>query len=1126
MDEKQKILIVADQKENLVTLRRVLNAATVAEIVEAASGDEALLATLDHSFTVAILDFMMSEMDGCNLAEQLRSNPKTRNIPIIFLTGVYSEEAHIFKGYEAGPVDYIIKPYHPGMLCSKVHVFLDLHRAHAELAEKIVALTASEERFRSLVITIPDIVYRIDTEGRFTFLNDAVNSLGYTPEELLGSHFSQIMLPADECNVRRDVVLPEYRGRNTGPEDAPKLFDERRAGKRKTMGMQMNLVPRRRPETDLAELHSQRPNVITVEINSAGIYVDIPDRSRTVFIGTVGVIRDITERKRLEAELKKYRGDLEKIVRDRVREQACLYDISEVLAKPHHTVDDALNQVVNLVPPGLQYPDIACARLRLDLITVTSEPFRESPSQLVCDILVAGRIRGAVEVFYMEDRPTADQGPFLIEEKNLMSSIARVLGQFINRMETNARETQLNAVLSSIRNINSLIIREKRPDRLIQKACDALIASRGFNGAWIVLTDNPLMNTMKFASSGFEEGFFSSLETMLREGRLPACCRSTRAQKSLIVTDIPEGACRACPVASGYRENVPMTTELRHNNHGYGWLTVSVPKSYAADPEETSLLSEIAGDIAFAIHTMEIEKKREISEETLADSELRYRRLFESAKDGILILNADTGKVTDVNPFLVDLLGFSYESFLGKAIWDLGIFNDIIANLDKFIELQKKEYVRYEHLPLKTVDGRIIEVEFVSNVYEIKHRKVIQCNIRDITERRKEEKNREVLQEQLLQSQKLEAVGRLSAGIAHDFNNILTTIIGNAEMVMMDTEKDDHRREMVKEIIKAAEKAAGLIRQLLIFSRKQILQPMVLNLNVIVKDLEKMLRRIIGEDIELRINLAPDLGQVEVDISQIEQVIMNLCVNAKDAMPKGGHLTIETRNVDLDEEYAKTHLSVTPGPYVMLAVSDSGTGMAPEVLSHIFQPYFTTKEQSKGTGLGLSTIYGIVNQNKGNIYVYSEPGKGSVFKIYLPECEKTSLVPKELEKNKSTLQGSETVLVVEDNEMVRKTTVKTIQRYGYTVLIAPDGGEALRICGEHDGPIHLMLTDVVMPGMGGRHLAERAQVMRADMKVLFMSGYTDDAIVHHGVIEKGIAFLQKPFTAERLARKIREVMNG
>lgn len=521
-----------------------------------------------------------------------------------------------------------------------------------------------------------------------------------------------------------------------------------------------------------------------------------------------------------------------------------------------------------------------------------------------------------------------------------------------------------------------------------------------------------------------------------------------------------------------------------------------------------------------------LEKIIEEREETLADSELRYRRLFESAKDGILILNADTGKVIDVNPFLMELLGFSYESFLGKAIWELGIFNDIIANQDKFSELQQKKYVRYENLPLKTIDGRIIEVEFVSNVYEMKRQKVIQCNIRDITERRKEEKSRELLQEQLIQSQKLEAVGMLSAGIAHDFNNILTTIIGNAELVMMDTAKEDHRHEMLKEITEAGEKAAGLIRQLLFFSRKQILQPMVLNLNEIVKEVEKMLRRIIGEDIELRITLAPDLRQVEADMSQIEQVIMNLCVNAKDAMPKGGHLTIETGNVDLDEEYARMHLSVTAGSYVMLAVSDSGTGMTPEVKSHIFQPFFTTKEQGKGTGLGLSTIYGIVNQNKGNIYVYSEPGKGSVFKVYFPECKKYSSVPKEMEKNKPSLQGSETVLVVEDNEMVRNTTLKTIQRFGYRVLTAPDGLEALRICREHDGPIHLLLTDVVMPGVGGKDLAEQAQGMRSDMKVLFMSGYTDDAIVRHGVIEKGIAFLQKPFTTNRLVEKIRDVLNG
>ena len=413
---------------------------------------------------------------------------------------------------------------------------------------------------------------------------------------------------------------------------------------------------------------------------------------------------------------------------------------------------------------------------------------------------------------------------------------------------------------------------------------------------------------------------------------------------------------------------------------------------------------------------------------------------------------------------------------------------------------------------------------------------------RDITENKK-------LEDQLMQSQKLETVGKLSAGISHDFNNLLTTIIGNVELALMDLGKEEPLHEIFEEIKEAGERAASLTRQLLSFSRKQILQPTVMNLNDTVRDTEKMLRRIIGEDIELRTILAPNLAEVEADIGQMEQVIMNLVVNARDAMPKGGKLTIETAHIILDEDYARVHVAVTPGSYIMLAVSDTGIGMTKEVQARIFEPFFTTKEKGKGTGFGLSTAYGIVKQSGGNIFVYSEPGKGATFKIYLPAIASAQARPpakadrggrarraglprveeaapgqKKAEIKEETLDGSETVLLVEDDEMVRNMALKILNRYGYTVLYPTDGQEALRICREHEGPIHLMLTDVVMPGMGGRNLAEQAQVVRPDLKVLFMSGYTDNAIVHHGVLEEGIAFLKKPFTPEGMARKVREVL--
>jgi len=382
------------------------------------------------------------------------------------------------------------------------------------------------------------------------------------------------------------------------------------------------------------------------------------------------------------------------------------------------------------------------------------------------------------------------------------------------------------------------------------------------------------------------------------------------------------------------------------------------------------------------------------------------------------------------------------------------------------------------------------------------------------------------LEEQIRQSQKVEAIGRLAGGIAHDFNNLLTAIIGYSDLMLNNFGDNNPWSADLLEIKKAGERAAALTRQLLAFSRKQVLQPRVLDLNDVVADMDKMLRRLIGEDIELVTLFGRELGRVKSDPGQIEQIIMNLAVNGRDAMPQGGKLTIETTNVELDETYARKHVAVKPGPYVMLAVSDNGLGMDAETQSHLFEPFFTTKELGKGTGLGLSMVYGIVKQSGGNIWVYSEPGEGTVFKIYLPRVtEGVETWQPPINDQTEKLTGTETVLVVEDETVVRNLVRNILQRNGYTVLEANDGEEALRIAIRHEGTIHLMVTDVVLPKMSGRQLAERIAIIRSGMGVLYMSGYSDNAIVQHGVLDPGIAFLQKPFTPDALARKVREVLD-
>jgi two-component system cell cycle sensor histidine kinase/response regulator CckA len=390
--------------------------------------------------------------------------------------------------------------------------------------------------------------------------------------------------------------------------------------------------------------------------------------------------------------------------------------------------------------------------------------------------------------------------------------------------------------------------------------------------------------------------------------------------------------------------------------------------------------------------------------------------------------------------------------------------------------------------------------------------------ITDIAERQR-------LEEQLRQAQKMDAVGRLAGGVAHDFNNLLTVIIGYGEMLLNGLAADTRQRDYALEILRAAEKAGTLTKQLLAFSRRQVTYPVLLDINPVVTGVSNMLRRLIGEDVELVLRLNPTLGTVRADPGQIEQIIINLVVNARDAMPGGGRITIETGLAELGDDYAQTHLDVQPGRYVCISVTDTGCGMAQTTQGHIFEPFFTTKDVGKGTGLGLSTIYGIVKQNNGSIWVYSEPGKGSAFKIYLPAMDEQQQA-EPLGSRAVLERGDETILLVEDESGLREMAQELLEGQGYTVLPAADSQEAMRICSGHTGPVHLVLTDVVLPTASGHELAQRLLHARSQIRVLFMSGYPADTIVQRGLLEPGAVFLEKPFTPEALAKKVRQVLDG
>jgi PAS domain S-box-containing protein len=531
---------------------------------------------------------------------------------------------------------------------------------------------------------------------------------------------------------------------------------------------------------------------------------------------------------------------------------------------------------------------------------------------------------------------------------------------------------------------------------------------------------------------------------------------------------------------------------------------------------------QIAGGQQFM--TCEDISDRKKMVEALQQSENLYRTLIDNSLTGIYMIQK--GHYVFINDMFYKITGYSWDELKSKHPLDLIVpekQNQMRTILQK--RLAGEEVPSEYETQMLRKDGSQIDVQVRAALILFENQPTILGNIIDITERKRTEHQMIFLQEQLRQSQKIEAIGRLAGGVAHDFNNLLTVILGTSELLLLELEKESPLRESIEDIKRTAERAATLTHQLLAFSRRQVMEFQVLDLNDVLRNLEKMLRRIIGEDIELITSFAGDLGKIKADPNQIEQILMNLVVNAKDAMPQGGRLIIETENAELDEEYSHSHVGVKPGRYVRLSISDTGIGMPPELKEKVFEPFFTTKEKGKGTGLGLSTVYGIVKQSGGNIWVYSEPMKGTTIKIYLPRAFEP------LEENKEQLEmgespfGNETILVVEDEEEVRKLAVQILEKHGYQVLKAQDGDEALALCENYRGPIHLILTDVVMPGMGGRELVHHLHELHLESKVVYMSGYTDNAIVHHGILEKGINYIQKPFTIEGLLRKIWEVLH-
>ena len=968
MSIEQKILAVDDRPQNLVALRNVLSDLDV-EIVEATSGNDALAATIGNDFALAILDVQMPGMDGYELATHLRSNAGTQHLPIIFLSAAMADEQQMFQGYEAGAVDYIVKPYASAILLAKVRVFLDMdrdtralqqHRDHLQelVAKRTAAIREGERKLRAIWDNVETGVMLVDSETReiLDINRKAVAMIGAPRDAIVGIRCHQFVCPAEEQNC---PVLD--------------------------LGQNVD-----RSERVLIRADGARVPIIK---SVTAMQLDGRDVLLESFV-------DITERKQAE-------------------KRQALH--SQVLA----TLNRA-NEWQDLVR---------------DLLKKVKD--------------FAGFDAVGIRLKEGDDFPYFVQNGFAEEFVRLENHLACVQDGTV----------QVDA--------------DGRP--VLQCTCGLVLSGRRPEG-------NPL-----FTANG---SFWSNETAPLLE--LPPD-QDPRHE--------PRNRC----IHEGYKSVA--LVPLRSGNEVIGLLQLNDRQPDRFTLDMIHFFEEIGNSIGVAFTRMRAEAALRTSEEF-------SRSIIRSSVDCIKTLDLD-GRLLSMSEGGQRLLDIDdITEYLGQSWIDFWQADDRERVRQAVAEAANGQVGGFQAFcPTVTGEPKWWDV-IVSPIRDAKGTVTrLLATSRDVTERR-------ALENQLRQSQKLESIGTLAGGVAHDFNNLLMGTMNYVELCRDGIAPDHPIRQWLDEITADSQRSANLTRQLLAFARKQTIAPKVLDLNDAIASMLKLLRRLIGEDIDLAWVPGPELGTVKMDPSQIDQVLANLCVNARDAIDGVGKLTIETENATIDADYCASRAEFVPGDYVVLSVSDDGCGMDAETREHIFEPFFTTKPTGEGTGLGLATVYGIVKQNNGFVSVYSEPGKGTTFKIYLPRFRGETVGEADTAAPAPLPGGNETILLVEDEKSIRVTAALFLKAFGYTVLAADCPEQALSLAAEHAGEIHLLITDVVMPGQSGRDLARQLATDRPQMKRLFMSGYTANVIAHRGVLDEGVEFLGKPFTRDELARKVREVLDA
>ncbi len=989
---------------------------------------------------------------------------KERNlsVPFIFVTGSWTNEIAV-ECMKEGAYDYIPKT-NLERLPAAVSNALEKRAARRTSDNAIDCLRQRERKLADFVDNATIGLHWVGADGIIIWANKTeLELLGYAPEEYIGRHIA-------EFHADREVI-DDILGRLTANEE---LRDYE------------------------ARLRCKDGSIKHVHINS-NVY-----REDGAFVHTRCFTRDITARKQAEEALRLVHAGLEQQIEQRTAALRLANALLKEEATERGRAQQALQQGETRFHSAFDHAPIGIA-----LLSPEGRWLQVNPS--LCDLL--GYTED--ELLSMDFRATTHPDDLAagIELKR------RMMAGELNTAQIEKRYVRKNGdVIWALTSASLVLDEQNQPLYFVSQIQDNTERRH-------------VEQKLKQSEEWMRAIFDASRDGILVEdnGRV---IYVNNAYTQMLGYAAPEELVGICISAI-----VAPADAARMNKYGEARLRGETPPSvyeFTAKRKDGSLLrvegavstSVVAGKTYITTAIRDItERKR--AEKALRESEQRYRFLSEGILHQVWTAQPD-GNLDYVNGRTLEYFGAMMEQILGEGGQNVIHPDDLPMCVERWTRsLQTGECFEVE-FRLRRADGEYRWHLGRATAGRDAAGKIIKWfgTSTDINTQKLAEEALRRSEEQLRQSQKLEAVGRLAGGIAHDFNNLLTAINGYSELTLRCLAPDNSLHRNVTEIKKAGERAAALTRQLLAFSRKQILQPKVLDLNSIVTDISKILQRVIGEDVNILTVLDPDLKHIEADAGQLEQVLMNLAVNARDAMPGGGKLTIKTANVELSEACALEHPNVSHGSYVMLSVSDTGCGMDAATKAQIFEPFFTTKEAGKGTGLGLATVYGIVKQSGGNIRVCSEIGRGTTFNIYLPRAGNAAELSEKVEPLADLPRGTETILLVEDEEAVREILREVLEADGYSVLPTSGGEEALELCANYKKEIHLMLTDVVMPGMNGRELGERAAALWPEMRVLYMSGYTDEAITHHGALDAGAAFLEKPFTPDSVARKVREVLDA